>query len=29
MDRWCLWLKDRSPMELRNLPMVYERVQKS
>jgi len=27
-ERWCLWLKNISPAELRNLPMVYERVNK-
>ncbi|MBZ5857760.1 class I SAM-dependent DNA methyltransferase [Flavihumibacter profundi] len=27
-ERWCLWLKDISPAELKSLPMVYDRVQK-
>ena len=26
--RWCLWLKDVSPAELRSMPKVLERVQK-
>ena len=26
--RWCLWLKDVSPAELRSMPRVLERVQK-
>jgi hypothetical protein len=26
--RWCLWLKDASPSELRSMPKVMERVQK-
>ena len=26
--RWCLWLKDASPSELRAMPKVMERVQK-
>ncbi|MCZ8149489.1 MAG: hypothetical protein O9325_16780, partial [Roseomonas sp.] len=25
-ERWCLWLKDISPQELRQLPLVRERV---
>ena len=25
--RWCLWLEDIAPNELKSLPMVYERVQ--
>jgi hypothetical protein len=27
-NRWCLWLEDISPSELKKLPKVYERVQK-
>jgi hypothetical protein len=27
IERWCLWLKDISPGELKGLPKVYERVQ--
>lgn len=27
IERWCLWLKDISPNELKQLPKVYERVQ--
>lgn len=27
IERWCLWLKDISPNELKHLPKVYERVQ--
>lgn len=27
IERWCLWLKDISPNELKALPKVYERVQ--
>lgn len=27
-DRWCLWLKDASPAELRALPEVMKRVEK-
>lgn len=26
IERWCLWLKDISPSELKQLPLVYERV---
>lgn len=26
--RWCLWLEDADPSELRNLPLVMERVEK-
>ncbi|MCP2045051.1 DNA methyltransferase [Pontibacter sp. HSC-36F09] len=26
--RWCLWLKDASPMDLKAMPLVLERVQK-
>lgn len=26
--RWCLWLEDINPAELKKLPRVYERVQK-
>ncbi len=25
-ERWCLWLKDIEPQELRNLPLVMERI---
>jgi type I restriction-modification system DNA methylase subunit len=28
IPRYCLWLKDISPTELKELPLVYERVQK-
>jgi len=28
IDRWCLWLKDATPAELRDLPLVMERVRK-
>jgi type I restriction-modification system DNA methylase subunit len=28
IERWCLWLKDVSPNELKHLPQVYERVQR-
>jgi type I restriction-modification system DNA methylase subunit len=28
IPRFCLWLKDISPNELRELPLVYERVQR-
>jgi type I restriction-modification system DNA methylase subunit len=28
IERWCLWLVGISPKELRELPKVYERVQK-
>ncbi|MEJ7827701.1 MAG: DNA methyltransferase [Segetibacter sp.] len=28
IERWCLWLKDITPNELKQLPKVYERVQK-
>lgn len=27
-ERWCLWLKDSNPSELKKLPKVMERVQK-
>ncbi|MCB9111022.1 MAG: class I SAM-dependent DNA methyltransferase [Anaerolineales bacterium] len=27
VDRWCLWLKDISPAELRNLPETMKRVE--
>ena len=27
IERWCLWLKDISPTELKTMPKVYERVQ--
>lgn len=27
IERWCLWLKDIQPKELKQLPKVYERVQ--
>jgi type I restriction-modification system DNA methylase subunit len=27
IERWCLWLVDISPKELKELPKVYERVQ--
>lgn len=27
IERWCLWLKDISPSEIKSLPKVYERVQ--
>lgn len=27
-ERWCLWLKDSNPSELRKLPKIMERVQK-
>jgi hypothetical protein len=27
-DRWCLWLKDVSPMDLRSLPEIMKRVEK-
>lgn len=27
IERWCLWLKDITPSELKALPKVYERVQ--
>lgn len=27
-ERYCLWLKDISPSELSNLPLIFERVQK-
>ena len=27
INRWCLWLKDISPNELRNLPLIRNRVQ--
>ena len=27
-NRWCLWLKDISPKELKSMPLVLERVQK-
>ena len=27
-SRWCLWLKDGSPAELRALPEVMERVER-
>jgi hypothetical protein len=27
IERWCLWLKDISPNEIKALPKVYERVQ--
>jgi hypothetical protein len=26
--RWCLWLKDVSPVELKSMPLVLERVEK-
>jgi hypothetical protein len=26
IERWCLWLKDINPKELKSLPHVYERV---
>jgi type I restriction-modification system DNA methylase subunit len=25
-DRWCLWLKDAEPQNLRNMPLVMERI---
>lgn len=28
LDRWCLWLVDVSPKELRSMPYVMERIQK-
>ncbi len=28
IERWCLWLKDITPTELKQLPNTYERVQK-
>jgi hypothetical protein len=28
IPRFCLWLKDITPSELKNMPLVYERVQK-
>ncbi len=28
VERWCLWLKDISPNELKQLPKVYNRVQR-
>lgn len=28
LDRWCLWLVDVSPKELRSMPLVMERVEK-
>ncbi|MBR4642496.1 MAG: hypothetical protein IKO74_07195 [Selenomonadaceae bacterium] len=28
LQRWCLWLKDCPPDELRKMPLVYERVKK-
>ena len=27
LERWCLWLKDASPGQLRNLPLVLKRVE--
>lgn len=27
VERWCLWLKDITPVELKQLPKVYQRVQ--
>jgi hypothetical protein len=27
IERWCLWLKDVPPIEIKKLPKVYERVQ--
>lgn len=27
-ERYCLWLKDATPQELKNMPLVIERVQK-
>ena len=26
--RWCLWLKDASPSEIRSMPLVFERLEK-
>ena len=26
-ERWCLWLVDASPSELRNMPLVLKRIQ--
>jgi hypothetical protein len=28
IERWCLWLSDASPEELRNMPAVLERIEK-
>lgn len=28
LDRWCLWLVDVSPKELRSMPLVMERIEK-
>lgn len=28
MDRWCLWLVDVSPKELRSMPLVMERIER-
>ncbi len=28
LDRWCLWLVDASPKELRTMPLVMDRIEK-